>query len=281
MTEFILFADDTNLFHSHSELSALINVINNEMKNLSEWFFSNRLSINLKKSKYIIFTPRQRKQMLDLSVEINNHNLVRVKETTFLGVILDEHLSWKSHISHIASKVPKSIGIIYKSSFCLTRFALRTLYFALVYPYLNYCVTIWGSTYSINLNRLILLQKKVIRILNNVSFDAHTSPLFKSLNLLKFKDIYLLNLGKLMFSYKNNLLPQSFNNYFPLTDQVHTRYLRNAGQFYIPYCRTKTKQFTINYQGPKFFNSLNPDIRNTPSISSFQSRLKKYFLAFY
>jgi hypothetical protein len=62
--------------------------------------------------------------VLDLSVEINNHKLVRVKETTFLGIMLDD-LSWKSHISHIASKVSKSIGIIYKSSFCLTRSALR------------------------------------------------------------------------------------------------------------------------------------------------------------
>jgi hypothetical protein len=62
--------------------------------------------------------------VLDLSVEINNHKLVRVKETTFLGIMLDD-LSWKSHISHIASKVSKSIGIIYKSSFCHTRSALR------------------------------------------------------------------------------------------------------------------------------------------------------------
>ena len=179
--------------------------------------------------------------MPDSSVEINNHKLVRVKETTFLGIILDEHLSWKSQISHIASKVSKSIGIIYKSSFCLIRCALRTLYFALVYPYFNYFITICGSTYPSNLNRLILLHKKVIRILCNVTFDAHTSPLFKSSNLLKFNYIYLLNLGKFMFSYKSNLLPKSFIIFFSFTDQVHTRYLRSAGQFYIPFCRTKTK----------------------------------------
>jgi hypothetical protein len=214
--------------------------------------------------------------MLDLSVEINNHKLGRVKETTFSGIILDEHLSWKSHISHIASKVSKSIGIIYKSRFCLTRSALRTLYFALVYSYFNYCsITIWGSTYSPNLNRLILLQKKVIRILCNVTFDAHTSPLFKSSNLLKFNDIYPLNLGKFMFSYKSNLLPQSFINFFSITDQVHTRNLRSAGEFYIPFCRTKTKQFSIKYQGPKF---LDPDIRNTPKFLSFLSKLKNFFL---
>ena len=106
------------------------------MKNLSEWFFANKLSLNIKKSNYIIFTPRQRRQTLDLLLEINNHRLERVKETSFLGVILDESLTWKSHISYVASKISKSIGIIYRSSFCLTRLTLRTLYFALVYPYL-------------------------------------------------------------------------------------------------------------------------------------------------
>ena len=64
-------------------------VINSEMKNLSEWFFANKLSLNIKKSNYIIFTPRQRRQTLDLLLEINNHRLERVKETSFLGVILD------------------------------------------------------------------------------------------------------------------------------------------------------------------------------------------------
>jgi hypothetical protein len=133
----------------------------------------------------------------------------------------------------------KSIGIIYRSSFCLTRLTLRTLYFALVYPYLNYCVIIWGATYPSNLNRLLLLQKKVVRILSNASYDAHTSPLFKSKMILKFEDIYLLNLGKFMFSYQNNLLPASFSNFFSTTDQIHSHNLRTAGQFYVPFCRTK------------------------------------------
>ncbi len=282
IAEMILFADDTNVFFSDSDLSRLITVINSEMKNLSEWFFANKLSLNIKKSNYIIFTPRQKRQTLDPLLEINNHRLERVKETSFLGVILDENLTWKSHISYVASKISKSIGIIYRSSFCLTtRLTLRTLYFALVYPYLNYCVIIWGATYPSNLNRLLLLQKKVVRILSNASYDAHTSPLFKSNKILKFEDIYLLNLGKFMFSYQNNLLPPSFSNFFFTTDQIHSHNLRTAGQFYVPFCRTKAKQFTVKYQGPKFFNSLNSEIRVLPSILTFQFKLNKYLLSLY
>ena len=92
--------------------------------------------------------------------------MIRTKEVTFLGVILDENLSWKSHISHIASTISKSVGIICRSSPCLTTLALKTLYYSLVYPYFQYCIIVWGSTYPTNLNRLNLLQKRVIRIVN-------------------------------------------------------------------------------------------------------------------
>ena len=181
MGEFILFADDTNLFYSHDNVSSLMSLINSELSMLSEWFQANKLSVNISKTNYIIFKPRQKKQIFDFNLKINDKEINRVNEVCFLGVILDENLSWKAHISHIAHKVSKSIGIIYRSSFYLFKSALRMLYYALVYPYLQYCVTVWGSTYSSNLNRLVLLQKRVIRIIDKQDFGVHTSPIFKEL----------------------------------------------------------------------------------------------------
>jgi hypothetical protein len=72
---------------------------------------ANMLSLNEKKSNFMIFRPRQKRQTFDLSLKINGHKIDQVKETMFLGVILHEHLSWKSHISHIASRISKSIGL--------------------------------------------------------------------------------------------------------------------------------------------------------------------------
>jgi hypothetical protein len=115
---------------SHDDSSSMMNVLNTELLKLSEWFKANKVSINIKKSNYMIFKPRQKRQTLNLYLEINNHKINRVKEVVFLGVILDENMSWKPHISHVARKVSKSIGIIYKSSFCLSKSALRTLYFS-------------------------------------------------------------------------------------------------------------------------------------------------------
>ena len=90
----IFFAGDTNIFYSHTDTSHLIEVVNLELKKITCWFYTNKLSFNMLR----IFRPRQNRQRLDLAFNISNYSIDRVKEVTFLSVILDEHLTWKSHI---------------------------------------------------------------------------------------------------------------------------------------------------------------------------------------
>ena len=114
----------------------------------------------------MIFQPRQKRQKLNINLEINNCNIERVKETTFLGTILDETLSWKLHITNVSRKIAKFVGILHKTRFCLPTSSLCTLYYSLVYTvslYLVNCVSVWGPTDSSNLlDSILKLQKKVI-----------------------------------------------------------------------------------------------------------------------
>ena len=96
--DFILFADDTNIFYSHKDFNLLSGILNSEMLKLTQWCRANKLSINFKKSNFMVLRPLQRRQTLYISIQIDNNAIERVKETVFLGVILDEHLSWKPHI---------------------------------------------------------------------------------------------------------------------------------------------------------------------------------------
>ena len=276
--DFILFADDTNIFFSHKDERLLSQTLNSELLSLSEWCKVNKLSINLKKCNFMIFKPRQKRRTLDISVVLNNHIIAQTKEVVFLGVILDENLSWKPHILNVSRKILKSIGIIYKSSFCLSAVSLRTLYFSLVYPYLIYCITVWGSTYQTNLKRLITLQKKVIKIISNVPFDAHTDNLFRDHQILKFNDIYLFQSAKFMFLYTKGLLPNTFSNMFTLTNQIHSYNTRNSNCFYVFPCRTNIRRFSIRFRGPQFYNSLNQEIQNSESVGLFSKLLKNVFL---
>ena len=109
----------------------------------------------------------------------------------FLGVLVDDNLSWKSHISLLASKLSKSIGIIHKSRFFLSTHSLPTLYNSMILPYLYYFNLAWGGTYKTNLQRIVILQKRVLRIVNDSTYDANTGPIFKKRKLLKFRDIHL------------------------------------------------------------------------------------------
>ena len=151
------------------------------------------------------------KKFLDSGIRILLHG-AKVTETVFLGVIMDENLNWKSEISHVANKVSKCTAIIRKSSFYLSTKTLWTLHFSLVYPYFFYCNLVWTSTYRTNLIRLEILQKRVTRTIAKTPFDAHThDPIFQNLNILKFHDIYLIQLGLFMYTYQNHTLPVKFH----------------------------------------------------------------------
>ena len=96
-------------------------------------------------------------------------------ENSFLGVIIDHKFCWKPHIKHVRSKVAKSVGVLGKTREVLNYNSLLTLYHTLILPYLTYCVEVWGNTYSSNINPLIIIQKRAIRIVHKVGFYDHTN----------------------------------------------------------------------------------------------------------
>ena len=104
-------------------------------------------------------------------------------------------------------------------------------------------------------------------------FDAHTDPIFKDLQILKFNFIYRFHISKILFQVKNNLLPQAFTSMFSLNNQLHCYFKRTSKQFHIPKLRTNIKKISISYWGPKIFNSLPTDIQFSNTLSSFTRKL--------
>ena len=164
--EFILFADDTSIFFEHSDLDVLTSHLNDQLHNVSTWLKANKLSINVKKTKLMIFRPRQKTLPITRQIIIENNVLEQVDNTKFLGVYIDQHLTWKTHVNFIAAKISKSVGLLYKAKYYLPSKSLLTLYYALVYPYLTYCNLIWASAYVTNLERIYLLQKRAVRAIS-------------------------------------------------------------------------------------------------------------------
>ena len=161
IVSFILFADDTTISHSNKCLKTLNEIMQVEINKVAEWLNINKLSINTSKTKFILFRSYNKKQNFDITIEINREKLKQVKNTSFLGIVIDECLKWNEHVDLIAKKVIKFAGVIEKIRHFTNLNALKLIYYALVYPYLIYGNIIWGNTYKKRIQKLMNIQKKL------------------------------------------------------------------------------------------------------------------------
>ena len=171
----ILFADDTNRFSSGTDLQLLESQINEDLVQISLWLKVNKLSLNIKKIHYMVFT-RSKIRNIQLAINIDGESIDEVRITKFIGVVIDNKLNWKDHIMHIAGKISRGIGMIIKARDYLNKDSLLALYNAFIYPYITYCNHIWGATYKSNLTRLVTLQNKIVRIICHVKPRESCKP---------------------------------------------------------------------------------------------------------
>ena len=276
LTQSLLFADDTSIFCSHKDANHLVSIVNNELAKIIIWLKVNKLSLNLTKTNFMSFHPRQKKVNVNVPLTLENTVIKQVMETKFVGVLIDKHLSWKPHIDFVSQKILKSVGIIAKARFYLSSQTLMTLYYSLVYPFLTYCNVAWSSTYCSNLNCIYLLQKRLVRLITKAHYLANTVPLFSQLKVLDLFSINSFSVATFMYSYHHNLLPNIFHDLFLSSNQVHQYETRLASQYRPHFCRTNIKQFSILYRGPKIWNSLPVSLISSPSIFVFKKNLKNY-----
>ena len=247
-----MYADDTTLY-CNIDQNVSEEVINNELSKVSQWLVANKLSINVTKTKYMVF-HLDKKVVTYPDLQLNGNKIERVTQFNFLGLILQSNLSWNKHVIHISLKVSKTIGILYRLKSVYPLKVLLTLYNTLMLPYFNYCILSWGSVLKNNHN-LHLLQKKAIRIITNSHFIAHTEPLLKELGLLKISNIFSLAIWKFYFKLMSDQLPAYFTVMKPTLPQVCTRYeIRNPVN-HLPNVRHTFAEQSLRYCLIKHLNT--------------------------
>ena len=212
LLNFIIFADDTNIFCTGNNLEETCKLISIELKKLQTWFALNKLSLNVTKTNFMVFGKKFSSR--DCQVTINEFKIDRVYVTKFLGVQIDAELSWKPHATEVKNKVYKSLAILKKVKKSLNKDTMLKIYCAIVQSHLSYCVEIWGNCSKVLLSPIIKAQKVAIRLVCNLGFRDHTSSSFKSLKVLKFTDIVKFKLQLLMFNAWNVKLPVNIQRLF-------------------------------------------------------------------
>ena len=272
----ILFADDTNFLCSGNDIFELCETICLELEKLSIWFAVNKLSLNVKKNKtnFMIFANCNNNYD-NLHLCIKDEQIKRVHYTKFLGVYIDEKLNWKYHINCIATKLAKCVAIIYRASIYLEKPCLRMLYHTLFFPYINYCSETWGNTYKSNLNKLFILQKKVLRNICKTKRLEHTNRLFIDLNLLKLYDLIEFKTVVIVFKARYKALPIKIQNIFTFNDyQFYNTRSRQKVDFIPLRVRTMLKSMCVSVRGVRLWNNLSSEFRNCSSVQMFKNKYK-------
>ena len=274
----IFFADDSNLFKSDKNLSVIEEVLNSELEQISMWLKANKLYMNVSKTQYMIFSGRRAVELsFDLHIEGNKLNCV--DKSKFLGVIIDNKLSWKDHVSYIAMKVSKGIGIVTKARHFLSHKSLLSLYYSFVYPHISYCNHIWGNAAATYINRLTVLQKRVIRIITGVPPRTPSAPLYAKLKVLNLIQMNKFLIGQLMFKYYQNKLPDVISNLFTPNREIHAHNTRQSNCLHPPKVKTELSKRSVDYQGVILWNQIiSTNVSLNVSHLTFKNHLRKIIL---
>ena len=165
-------------------------------------------------------------------------------------------MNLKKHIAYISGKVSRGIGVILKARKLLPLSTLKTLYFSFIYPFFTYCNQVWGSACDTHLYRLVLLQKRCIRIITRSKYREHTDPLFDKLGLLKMDQVNKYFIYKFMYKWYHDKLPSLFQSMFTPVRDIHDHGTRQLGELYCPKVRTEYAKLRISYQAPMLWNKM-------------------------
>ena len=272
----LLFADDTSFLFSGRNLQELVELVNTELEKAFCWFKANKLSLNVSKTKYMIF--RNPKMLLDdnLSIKIGNEEVERIgqdcptKSFKFVGIMIDEFLSWNYHINHVANKISSSLYALRQVKNLLPVKIKKLLYNSMVKPHLDYGILVWGQ--SLQTIRLEKLQKKSVRLITNSSYNAHTEPIFGSQKILRVADIYQVGVNEFASKFLYNKIPKSSKNLLQPLGNERTKNLRPL----IP--KTKHLESFPSVKIPLYWNKLSIADKSITSPSKLKSKLSNMYI---
>ena len=227
------FADDTCLFNIQNTISKINRSLKKDMKELSFCLNANKVASNVAKTEVILFKTKHKPCDTDLRLKLCRKRLYKTKYLRYLEIKFDKNLNWKIQIHDLAYRLSRVNAILAKLRHFVNSEIVESTYFAIFHSHLNYVCIAWGRT-RFPQQKVSVLQKKALRIMNFAPCDAHTAPLFKNCNI--FSDI--INAEGCIFI--NNCLNRDsfsfFNENFKLVSSTHSYNTRSArnGLLFVP-----------------------------------------------
>ena len=270
-----LFADDTNVFLFNKKCDILISDAKNTLIKLSKWFAANKLTLHLGKTSYTIFHPNSiHNHYCPNSFSFNGEVIKRSPYTKYLGLIIDEKLSWSYHINDLCKKILSYTGIFYRIRDTLPPACALQLYYAFVYSRISYGIEIYGMASASTLKPLQIMQNRILKTLTKKPRNYSTILLYKNLGLLMINDIHKKCFSTILYKYCNGMLPSVMGTSFLLKNRQNNISTRNSNYFTVTRHNNIHGKLTLNNYGYKIWQSLPDKVKKSKSICCFNKNIK-------
>ena len=266
-----LFADDTCFVLNETCSNSLNSKLEKLICDFKLWTVANKFTLNITKSNLLIIPPK-----LNCNSKINNNIPINESKTAkYLGITIDNKLTFKSHILNLRQKLSRAVGIICKLKPYLSTSALLQLYYAIFHSHLHYGLLVWSSTYKTYLKKLSTLQNKAIKIIAGANWKESATKFYYKLKVLKLVDVRKLEIALFMYKFNRKILPCTFTDCFKETKTMYSNRTRSFNlNYFIPFFKSQRVQRSIKYCGAKIWNSINPKIKELSSLNSFKKGFK-------
>ena len=279
------YADDTDALASASSLQELEYQTNQGLTELMEWFKSNRLILNLKKTNLLVFSPNLsaspaiKLSYYDNGTEILINQIPNQKESSVrsLGILLDNRLTFKDHVLLIKQKINKSLFFISRMRNILPIRARKQLYYSYVHSHLIYCLPLFTFLKKTDLDLLCKLQRKAIRITYNVKYNAECRTLFHDLGIIPINMMLEKEILKIMNKVYIYREPKEISKYFIESRSEHPFQLRENIRFHIPMLKSTKLMKSPIFHYSQVFNNFENNIKTCSNIWDFNRELNKHF----
>lgn len=278
-----LYADDTYLMLSDTNLDKLEKRVNTELEKIDEWLIQNKLSLNYSKTNYLLINKDPRKKVeSEFKLNIRDNVLNRYESVKYLGLYIDQNINWNQHIMFVNNQIAKCTGIFYRLKHYVDKSTLLQLYYSLVHSRLQYGLLIWGTATQKALKNLKVGQNKVIRIITSTSRFEHITPFYKQLNILKLNEMHTFELAKFMYRFYNKQLPSLFDDFFTKVSSTHnysTRYAKNV-QYVLPKVTKQLAKNQISFRGLKLWENVKTELKQM-NWHNFKKHCKRAYIENY
>ena len=277
-----LFADDTNVFLADKNCADLIKNANLTLRKLKDWFDANKLTLHIGKTSFTIFHAHNKSHSCYDSFSFDGSEIFKSPFTKYLGLIIDENLSWRHHINDLCKRLLKYIGIFYQIRNTLPTETAIQIYYSFIYSQLSYAIEIYGTASTTFLNPLQILQNRLIKLLTMKPRRFSTNQLYLEYNLLKIKDIHSYNIGGIVFKYCNGMLPSVLADAIHLSKNNESSIsTRNNDLFHVTHHKTVHGKFQLNNYFYNIWHKLPSTIKSNNSLQAFQKSLKTMLIHSY